>query len=325
MRLSSCILWILLFLTCGCWLYAQETPRYEHVYPTHIHPLFKNMQRTREYNYNILNEDANQDLLTARNYQYSNISINLFDQQPSSELLDFLSCQTGIETMILNGLLTQSSANTVLSALQKPLTISSLSLSIPSIDSMQIQLLRFKRVRDFDMYILGLIPAWVLQMPSLEFLKTNKCHTLFESGVESIDTYISINCYDSTDYASVSQNLIDTYEAKGISIGHKPDQYLKIRSPDVTVDTVAFESKHLTVTLRDPTVNEIVSGLIAKGMMKESTYVYQKGKKYHYNVVRCTDDGVLEVAGKYKYSGTLRDRFLINIEYSDSLRMARKE
>ncbi len=323
MRLSSCILWILLFLMCGCWLYAQETPRYEHVYPAHIHPPFKNMQRTREYNYNILNEDANQDLLTARNYQYSNISINLFDRQPSCELIELLSRQTGLETLNLRGE-TQSGANTVLSALQRPLTLSSLYAVLPGIDSMRSQLMRVARVRIFGIYSLEErpVPAWILEMPSLRYLRTNKCHTLNEAGAARIDTYATVNCDDSTDYAATSQQVIDKYWARGVRVS---DSYRETGRPNVSVDTVAFVSKKLTVTLRDPTVNEIVSGLIAKGMMKDSTYVYQKGKEYHYNVVRCTDDGVLLVAGKYKYSGTLRDRFLINIEYSDSLRTARKE
>ncbi len=293
-------------------LYGQEKPRYELVGP-----------HERIYFYDAANDNSNNDLFIALNYQYTELNITLGDQQPSSELIELLSRQTSLETLGLSGV-TQSGANAVLAALQRPMTLSSLYAVLPGIDSMRSQLMRVARVRIFGIYSLEErpVPAWVFEMPSVRYLITNKCHTLSDAKADSIDTFTTVDCDDSTDYAATSQKVIEHYESRGVRVG---EDFRETGRPNVSVDTVVFESVKLNITLRDPTVNEIVSGLIAKGMMKDSTYVYQKGKKYHYNVVRCTDDGVLEVAGKYKYSGTLRDRFLINIEYSDSLRKAHKE
>ena len=304
--------WFSLCLLHICWQYDQVRPKYEYVGP-----------HERGYYYDATKNASNNDLLIALNYQYTHLNITLGDRQPTCELIELLSRQTGLESLALTGE-TQSGANAVLSALQRPLTLSSLYAVLPGIDSMRSQLLRVARVRMLGLYIREQrpMPAWIFEMSSLVYLKTNKCHTLSEAGADSIDTYATVDCHDSTDYAATSQKVIDKYWARGVNVD---ETYVIDHRPNVSVDTVAFESAKLKITLRDPTVNEIVSGLIAKGMMKDSTYVYQKGKKYHYNVVRCTDDGVLEVAGKYKYNGTLRDRFLINIEYSDSLRTARKE
>jgi len=312
MSLRNWLLCILLSLIHVDRLHGQERPKYEYVFPN-----------GRLYNYNAMNDTSNKDLSIALNYQYTDLNIALGDRQPTCELIELLSRQTGLETLGLSGV-TQSGANVVLAALQRPLTLRSLYAVLPGIDSMRSQLMRVARITIFGIYSLEErpVPAWVFEMPSLSYLITNKCHTFSEAGADSIDTYATVDCADSTDYAATSQQVIDKYWAKGVRVG---ETYEINHRPNVSVDTVTFVSKKLTVTLRDPTVNEIVSGLIAKGMMKDSTYVYQKGKKYHYNVVRCTDDGVLEVAGKYKYNGTLRDRFLINIEYSDSLRKAHKE
>lgn len=312
MNVRTWTFWFFLSLIDAFWLYGQEKPKYEYVGP-HGHG----------YQYDATKNASNNDLHIALNYQYADLIITLGDRQPSCELIELLSRQTGLESLVLTGE-TQSGANAVLSALHRPLTLIDLDLILPGIDSMRSQLLHVARVRMLGLFISEQrpVPAWIFEMPSLRFLSTNKCHTLNAYATESINTFTTVDCYDSTDYAATSQQVIEHYESRGVRVG---EDFRETGRPNVSVDTVAFESAKLNVTLRDPTVNEIVSGLIAKGMMQDSTYVYQKGKEYHYNVVRCTDDGVLLVAGKYKYSGTLRDRFLINIEYSDTLRSTRKE
>jgi hypothetical protein len=286
--------------------YAQDGSKYESVYPHELH-----------YSYDILDEGSNADLSRAAGRKYTHIDLALHDRMPTESLKEMLSSQTKLEHLILRSL-TESGAIQVLEVLPEPLGLIDVNLVLPSMDSVHDQLMRFRRIRRLGFQIGNgrPFPTWIYRLPSLRYVVTTKCSTLRYSEGDSISTFTTLDCIDSSDYATIDRKIIEEFARVGVEIRY---EWEANRDPYVRVDTVIFEREGVAISFVDPTVREIVVGLITKGIKAEKEFADSDTKRHHYNVVRCVDNDVLTVAGKYVYQGTLRDRLIINVDYLNSV------